>query len=116
MSETQQTTTYTDPRFFDGDPFEVAFKAVRQAEEAVELSQRALDAAEVMARNAELERQLYVSDECDASTWPTSAQGRQYAIIRERVEKNRRILALLRQAAAFNPRKPNTQETLTNGN
>jgi hypothetical protein len=116
MSESQQTITYTDPRFFDGEPFEVAEKAVRQAEEAVELSQRALNDAEVMARNAELERQLIVGDECDASTWPTSAQGRQYATIRERVEKNRRILALLRQAAAFNPRARVTQETLTNGN
>jgi hypothetical protein len=111
VSESQQTSTYTDPRFFDGDPFEVAEKAVRQAEEAVELSQRALNDAEVMARNAEMERQLHATGECDAQAWPASAQGRQYDLIRARLDKNRKLLALLRRAAGFNPRQPPTRDT-----
>lgn len=106
MSESQTTITYTDPRYFEGDPFEVADKAVAQAVAAAELSQRALADAEVMARNAELERQLYASGECDADTWPVGPQGRQYDALSKLLGELQSRLGLLRRAAAFNPRHP----------
>jgi hypothetical protein len=106
MSTTQTTITYTDPRYFEGDPFEVADQAVAQAEAAVELSQKALADAEVMARNAELERQLYAKGKCDAEGWPTSPQGRQYDTLGKLLDELRSRLGTLRRAACFNPRRP----------
>lgn len=106
MSQTQTTITYTDPRYLEGDPFEVASKAVAQAIGAVELAKRALDDAQVMARNAELERQLYATNACDASGWDESPQGKQYAKQDAALANVQKSLHLLRKAAAFNPRKP----------
>lgn len=111
MSKTQTTYVYTDPRYFDGDPFEVADKAAAQASAAVELSARAVADADVMARNAELERQLYAGDDPDAKGWPASAQGRRFRALAGALASHVRELSTLRKAAGYNPRKPPREES-----
>lgn len=106
MPETQTTHTYTDPRYLDGDPFEVAAKAVRQATDAAALLQRALADANVMARNAEMERQLYRGEEPNAADWPESPQGIRLAEAERAAVQVRAQLQVLERAVGFNPRHP----------
>lgn len=100
------TIIYTDPRTIDGDPFEVAAAAVRQAQETIKLAKRALADAELMARNAELERQLLAGDEPSPLGWPESAQGAAYARARHELSVMLPRLRTMEKAASYNPRKP----------
>lgn len=111
MPKTQTTYVYTDPRYFEGDPFEVADKATAQAAAALELSDRAVADADVMARNAELERHLYAGNDPDAVGWPASPQGRRFRALRGEIAQHLRELATLRRAASFNPRRPPREES-----
>lgn len=106
MTETQTTYTYTDPRNFPGDPFEVASAALAQAAAAAKLLQKALDDANVMARNAEMERQLYRGEEPDAFAWESSALGRKLAALGDETAAIQRGLVPIQRAAGFNPRNP----------
>ena len=77
---TDSSFILADPRRMDGTPYQVAERAIRQvAAAAIRLSE-ALDAADVMARNAELERTTALDPEADlkpvAMNWPTGPQGR----------------------------------------
>lgn len=57
-----------------------------------------------MARNAELERQLIASNECDAVAWNESAQNRRWEDCREKIAVVEQGLAVLGKAAGFNPK------------
>lgn len=98
---THQSFVVTDPRTFDGDTFEVAERAVRQAHALAGVLRKAVEDAEIMARNAEMDRQ----PEPDAKAWPASPQGRQFANVKAAMEREEKRLALLVQAAGFNPKK-----------
>lgn len=93
-----------DPRTFDGDPYEVASRAVRQAEAVTRILATAVDGAHVMTRNAELERQLVVSGECDAIAYEDSAENRRWVRINEAVQQVQKDLAVLVKVAGFNPK------------
>lgn len=93
-----------DPRFYDGDPYEVAARAARQAEAVARVLATALDGAHVMARNAELERQLATTNQCDAAAWEKSAQSRRWEDCREKIAAVEQSLAVLVKAAGFNPK------------
>lgn len=93
-----------DPRTFEGDPFEVAERAAEQAAGLVRLADQATEAAELMARNAEMERDLILSGDCDAATWPTTPQGKHWTGVRESLGACAVRLKLLTKAAAFNPK------------
>ncbi len=105
--------TVTDPRTFDGDPYDVAARAMTQVRGIVRVLQTALAPAEVMLRNAQMERQLYHSDgdNARASEWETSAEGRQLKhaveavqLIAEDVSEIEWRLGNLAKAAAYDPR------------
>jgi hypothetical protein len=96
----------SDPRDFDGDPFEVAERAARQSLALVDLLTDSLASADVMARNAEMERQLLRAEDADAPGWEGTPQGRQFKAAEQDVKNLRTRLGVLARAAGFNPRKP----------
>lgn len=96
--------TVVDPGTFDGDPFEVAERAVRQAGAVAEVLVQTLEGTLIMARNAELERQLIANDECSVLAWENSAQARKLDAALEDAERVVKDCKLLAQAAGFNPK------------
>lgn len=106
-NQTQTTIVYTDPHYFDGDPYQVAEKAARQAGKLALLLDRALADADNLARNAALER---CKDEPEmvatAAEWDESAHARQFAWARGEAQKIVRRLAVLSKAVSFNPKNP----------
>ena len=105
---THQTRTFTiaDPRSFDGDPFEVADRAVAQAEGLAKLAHNAAKDAFVMARNAEMERELMRGDDPQPMEWEDGPHGRRFQEAMDRINDTITDLALLRKAAGFNPKTP----------
>ena len=99
-----QTFTLADPRSFDGDPYEVAERAVRQAEAVARVLVQTIDGARLMARNAQLERELAMTGECDAVAYDESAEGRRFDSIKEAIEECQRKLKPLAAAVRFDPR------------
>ena len=95
-----------DPRRFDGDPYEVAERACRQAAGIAAVLDKVLDATEKMARNAEMERAFANHEEPQGSNWPNTAQGRRFARLREEARGAHRMLLALATASGYNPRRP----------
>lgn len=106
MTHEPKNFTITDPREFDGDPFEVADRAVAQLSALAGLTRDAVDAARLMARNAELERQCQRDEALDAPGWPDSAEGRRWQRVEDALEAVSTDLGVLRRVAAFNPKRP----------
>lgn len=106
MTHQTQTFSIADPRTFDGDPFEVADRAVAQAEGLAKLLERAIEDARVMARNAEMERELMRNDEPAPIRWEDGPHGKRFENIRDRAQASVRELGVLRKAAGFNPKRP----------
>lgn len=103
-----RTFALTDPRDFDGSPYQAAERAVQQAGALALLLVEAIEDAEVLARNAEMERTFSTDYDLPevAAGWPRSAQGARYATAKVRGEQIVRDLSLLRRAAAFDPNAP----------
>lgn len=102
------TFTITDPREYDGDPYEVAERAVRQASALAALLRQSLDSAYIVSRNAQLERELLVSDECDAHAYDESAEGRRFATLKAEAENIEARLKPLVRSVGYNPKQPLT--------
>lgn len=98
--------TIADPRTFEGDPYEVAERACRQAAALARLTGGAIDSARVMARNAQMERDLAATGECDAPGYDESPEGKRFAAAREAATALEKNLAVLARAARFNPKAP----------
>lgn len=103
-----QSFSIADPRTFDGDPFEVAERAVRQVEALARLTAQAVDGARLMARNAQLERELLASGECDAVAYDSSAEGLRFDRVKADLAEVERSLGILARAAGYNPKTPLT--------
>lgn len=103
-----QPTTFvvTDPREFDGNPYEVAERAVQQAEALLDLTIRAVEDAETMARNADLEQQMDLGGEPDAAAWTHGPAGHKWQTILDGLALSAKTLSVLRQYAAWNPKSP----------
>lgn len=86
-----------DPRSMDGDPYQVAERAAQQAQALVSLAIQATQDAEVMARNAEQERDIDVN-------WEEHPQNIQYENTLLELERAVVRLGRLAQAAGFNPK------------
>lgn len=99
-----KTFMVTNPADYDGDPYDVAVRAILQTEALVEILDKALDSARIMARNAELERQLALTGECDAPGFDDSPQGRHFAKAATELDNVGTRLRALRQAAGYNPK------------
>jgi hypothetical protein len=101
------TFSITDPRHFDGDPFEVAERACRQAEAVARVLATATQTATIMARNAELERNLMTTPEdARAEEWEDSLQARRLAQVHKASKQVERALGVLGKAAGYNPKRP----------
>lgn len=103
-----RTITVTDPREFEGDPYQVAQRAIQQAAALAALLHENLYAVDLMARNAELERHLSASVDAaslraTANAWPESPQGRRIAQIRADILAAEERLRGMEKAAAYNP-------------
>ncbi len=107
---TKHVVTVIDPRDFDGDPYQVAERAVAQAKAVARILTDNLDAVNKMARNAELERLLaageWDSDELrdKAHGWDESPQGRQFVAINDELSSIIQRLERLEKAVAYNPK------------
>lgn len=103
-----QSFVVTDPRTFEGDPFEVAERAAIQAEAVARILSVCLEGAALMARNAQAERDILMSGDCDMASYADTAEGRRFEAIRDRVAAVQRDLRILIRAVGFNPKQPLT--------
>lgn len=102
MTHIPKQFAVADPRTFDGNPFEVADRAVAQTEAVVALAAETAIDARVMARNAELERQ----DDPNAVGWDEGAEGRRWATVLQLLDSAQSNLVILRRVASYNPKRP----------
>jgi hypothetical protein len=98
--------TVADPRDFDGNPFEVAERAVAQIEGLLTIIDELVPASESMARNAEMTGRIDLGQPPDGDDWPTRPQGRQWKLLRDELEALRRRTKTLKLAAGFDPKHP----------
>lgn len=106
MDTKTQQFTITDARTFDGNPYEVATRSIEQASALAKLYKKELDTTFLMVRNAELERQLATTGECDARGFPNSPQGRKLTKLTEDAEAALKSLNVLAVAAGYDPKNP----------
>ena len=99
--------TVQDPREFDGDPYQVAERAIQQLRGVLLQAETLIDATTLMVRNADLERTLSLGNDLGdvAKDWPQSPQGRTLAEVHETLESIQKKLKLLQAAAAWNPKE-----------
>lgn len=95
--------TITDPRQHDGNPFEVAEYAIAQCEGILDAYTKALEAAFLMARNADMERNIALGMPPAGSGYATSPQGRRFEQLRKATEDATETLRVLKKAAAYDP-------------
>lgn len=98
--------TIQDPREFDGDPYQVAQRAIQQMSGLVAVTLEVWEPTNLMARNAELERQLALGNSLvnPAAEWPESPQGRMLVNVRADLDKAQYRLRALERAVAYNPK------------
>lgn len=102
-----KTITVADPLTFDGTPYEAAGRACAQAAAVAEIALDLTKQAQVMARNAQLSRNLLETPEdARASEWPESAQARSFDKAAEAAEEVVARLETLTRAASFDPKHP----------
>lgn len=101
-----QTFVVADPKNMDGNPYDVAERALRQSAAVASILEETLTAARTMTRNAEMERQLSLTGECSAADFEDSAIARRLDKVRENTASAIRDLELLAQAAGFDPKNP----------
>lgn len=105
MNSDTKTFTVADPRTFDGDPYEVAARAVAQAEAVARILVHCTETASIMARNAQLERNLIETPhDARAPEWDESPQGKRFVELAKTAETIQKNLKVLGKAAAFNPK------------
>ncbi len=99
-----QTFTVADPGEMDGDEFEVAQRSCEQAAAVARVLASCIEGAAVMARNAELSRQIVLSGKPDPVAWEATAQCRMLTAGGVLAEEAERRLERVAAAAGFNPR------------
>jgi hypothetical protein len=102
----ERTFTVANPRDFDGNPFEVAERAVAQLEGLAAILEEALVPAELMARNAEMSRRLEARQPPRGDDWAETPQGRYWAKIAAEVRELQVHLRVCKRASGFDPRHP----------
>lgn len=104
MTHTTTTFAVADPRTFDGDPYEVAERAIAQLQGLAALIDQQIPATLLMVRNAEMERNLALHKDADAAGFDGSLQGQRWQEARDRLLAFRNDLNLLKKVASYNPR------------
>ena len=104
----QDTRTFTvaNPKDFDGNPFEVAERAVAQLEGLASILAEALPPAELMARNAEMTRRLDAGEEPEGDRWAETPQGGYWRAVREELDRIQYRLRVLKRSAGYDLRHP----------
>lgn len=102
----EQTFTIADPRTFDGNPFEVAERAVGQLAAIVALLRQELPAAELMSRNAEMTRRMDAGGEPEGDRWVEEVQGRQWKALDDDLERIQKRLRAMKMASGYDPKHP----------
>ena len=98
--------TFTDPRSFDGNPYDVAERAIAQCAGILKVYDQALEGAWLMTRNAEMERNLATQKPPAGDEFLDTPQGRQFVKLSELLKESNRILGVLQVAAAYDPKHP----------
>lgn len=106
MTNDPQKFVVTDPRTFDGNAYEVGARGIAQLRALHRLVELSLGPAELMARNAYMERQMALGQEPDAAGWPDSPQGRIFTRLRRQTTDAIQALTSLERAVAFDPKHP----------
>ena len=100
-----RTFTVTAATSFDGTPYEVAARSVAQSSALLALLSETVEEAILMARNAELSRNLYADDtDAKAETWDDTPQARQFLAVQVSLTTAAKRLRALELAAGFDPR------------
>jgi hypothetical protein len=106
MPKNPKTFTVADPATFDGNPFEVAERALKQARGVAVVLRDALEGSRNMMRSAEMERQIYATGKADAEAFDSGPQVRILESLLDNVAGTIKGAELLTKAASFNPRHP----------
>lgn len=106
MTQFDKTFTITDPRKFDGNPYEVAERAVAQLEGLVMLTRGALRVSELMARNAEMTRRVDLGGAPEGDRWTEEVHGRQWKSLSDELEHIEKRLRAMKAASGFDPKHP----------
>lgn len=97
---------FVDARKFDGNPYEVAGQAIAMADGIMQVAERAIEVADLMARNAHMERELAFKRSPAGDGWPETPEGLRWRLVVQRAERVRQDLAVLRKAASYDPKHP----------
>jgi len=100
------TYVYVNPNTLDGDPFQVAEAAFKQADEVGRLYGKAINDAYNMARIAEMEREIQRGEEPNGSMFVETPLGSKLSDVSSMTNRTRKSLKAVGVAAAYNPRNP----------
>jgi hypothetical protein len=95
---------YVSPNQLEGDPYEVAGAACKQASSVAMLLELACDGAFKMARIAEMEREQQADEEPDGASFEHKPLGVRMLLLQTQAKKMARDLQLIAQAASFDPK------------
>ena len=109
MTHEAKHFTIVDPRAMDGDCFEVAQRACLQAAALARLLAGNLEVTELMARNAEMERQIIKDGEPNAAAWDSMTQAKNLKALVTLAKESEKRLTLIAKAAGYNPKRPPTE-------
>lgn len=108
METTDISFVLADPRRMDGTPYQVAERSLLQIAAAARRLASAIDAASVMARNAELERTSALDPEADlkpaAMGWFEGPQARNLAKAEALLGEAAGVLEAVAASAAWDPK------------
>lgn len=105
MTHQPKHFTIIDAHTFEGDPYEVAERACRQAAAVAAVLEGCLEPAEQMARNAYMERNLQAGLEPSADEWEATPEYKRWASLREEVAALVKRLSALAVASGYNPKR-----------
>lgn len=106
MPHSPKRIVVVDPREYDGDPFDAAGRGVQQLCALVQLTLDEMEPARILARNAELDRQIHRGEDPDGVGWDDTAEGRRWKVVSDRLETALKDLKVLYMTAGYNPRNP----------
>ena len=106
MTHEPQKFVVTDPRTFDGNPYEVALRACKQASAVARILSQCIETATIMGRNAEMSRREESTGDPGAKEWEDSPYGRKFARTHHDAKQIEQSLEQLGTAVSFDPKHP----------
>lgn len=102
------TTTfqYTDPREFEGSPFDAARGAAEQAESLIKLAKSSVADTFIIARVAELQRQQDAGNDLSVAMFDDSPIGKRLRTVESDLGELSTLLARLAGAVSYDPMNP----------